>query len=260
MEKGTGSFGIVVPIHNGENHIRILLERLENTLESDCRLILVDDGSTDGSWVLIKELTGSKTSTITPYGVRLDGNRGQQSAIVAGLTACRDIPVITMDDDLSHPPELIPDLLAALEAGADLAYADPPRRPGRFLRRTASTLHRWHMSLVTGSSTDIGVGSFRGMTAALTTRILESPSSWPYLSAIALGLRPPPVTAMVPSPLWQTGACGRIGIMSLLKMEIRIGIHHGFPARAVRKGLTNDPTVRTLLAEAESWITERTDR
>lgn len=248
---------VVVPVHNGEDHIHSLTAALGGLGYPDCRLILVDDGSGDGSWNRIRNVCVSPPSGLKVAGVRLDRNRGQQSALLAGLTGCRDDStggIITMDDDLSHPVSLIPDLLEALDRGADLVYADPPARPGSLLRRLASRMHQLHLALLTGSSPKLKVGSYRGMSPALVRSILDSPFNWPYLSAMALDCRPKPDWAMVASPSWPRGHLGRFSIGRLLRLELRLFVHYGPWSRLGRRSVS--PPTPDTGSVAAGWIAE----
>ncbi len=213
-------FHIVIPVHNGASLLPDLLRSLNDLSAPSAQIVLVDDGSSDESWEIISGSSGIQ-------GIKLDKNRGQQSAILAALTICRDQTVITMDDDLSHPLQTIPLLLRAIEDGADLAYARPPRRPGSPLRRLSSRMHQIHMSRLTGSPFSLRVGSYRALSPNVVNRILSAPLSLPYLSAQALSLRPAPSAVMVDCPPFTPGNHGRFSLLSLLKMEYRLAAAYG---------------------------------
>jgi dolichol-phosphate mannosyltransferase len=92
---------------------------LETTGEA-WELVLVDDGSTDGTWTAIEVAANAEPRI---RGIRLSRNFGHQLALTAGLSVARGDGVITMDSDLQHPPEVIPALLAAARGGSDVVYA-----------------------------------------------------------------------------------------------------------------------------------------
>jgi glycosyltransferase involved in cell wall biosynthesis len=92
---------------------------LETTGEA-WELVLVDDGSTDGTWEAIEAAANAEPRV---RGIRLSRNFGHQLALTAGLSVARGDGVITMDSDLQHPPEVIPALLTAARAGSDVVYA-----------------------------------------------------------------------------------------------------------------------------------------
>ena len=95
-------------------------------------LVLVDDGSTDGSAVLIEQLA-AEDPAVRP--VHLSRNFGHQAAVTAGLELARGAAAITIDADLQDPPEVIPRLLGAWEAGADVVHGVRSERRGESRRR-----------------------------------------------------------------------------------------------------------------------------
>jgi len=260
----TPDYYILIPVHNGASLLPELLFFLTDLSAPSAEIVLVDDGSHDESWNLICRLAEQPPAGIHRIrGIRLDKNRGQQSALLAGLTTCRGKPVITMDDDLSHPPRTITGLLKAIEEGTQLAYALPPRRPGSALRRIFSRLHQLHMSIITNSSLSLRVGSYRGISPELTERILSGPLYFPYISAQALSLRPAPSAAMVPSSPFPGGTRGRITSFSLLKLEYRLAAAYGplgILLRNFQKKTTSESSAGGQNAEeiARTWITEET--
>jgi glycosyltransferase involved in cell wall biosynthesis len=205
----------------------------------------------------------SQTVSIKCRGIRLDHRRGQQSALLAGMVEMRRRTLITMDDDLSHPVESIRELMKVLSAGADLAYAEPSRRPGNLFRRIASRMHQLHMSYLTGSSPKIRVGSFRAMSAGMVDRILDAPMPFPYLSAQALILNPKPQVVTVETPEWKTGSPGRFSFKALIRLEFNLARHYSPAVRRIRKILRQtqqaDRLQRTEAVVSE-WIAERTNR
>jgi polyisoprenyl-phosphate glycosyltransferase len=90
------------------------------TVGEDWEVVLVDDGSRDGTWGVIEEVSSTDSRI---RGIRLSRNFGHQLALTAGLSVARGDGVITMDSDLQHPPEAIPAILAAARAGNDVVYA-----------------------------------------------------------------------------------------------------------------------------------------
>ncbi len=110
---------ILIPVNNEEQNIAPLLERISKAVlplsSFRFEVLFVDDGSTD---LTIKKI-GECTLLPTGY-IQLSRNFGHQAALEAGLQhACGDA-VISMDGDLQHPPEIIPDMLAAYAQGADI--------------------------------------------------------------------------------------------------------------------------------------------
>ena len=112
---------VVVPMLDAETRINELYQPLADVLAGMGRaseIILVDDGSTDGTWMAIERLAAVDPGV---NGVRLAGNVGQTSALCAGFSVARGRLVVIMDDDLETDPAGLLPLLAAVEAGADFA-------------------------------------------------------------------------------------------------------------------------------------------
>lgn len=160
----TAPCSVVIPIYNEADVLPVLYQRVTSTMErigGPYELIFVDDGSSDGSTELLRELR-AKDSRVKV--VRFSRNFGHQIAITAGLDYSTGDPVIMMDGDLQDPPEVIPELLAQWRAGNQIVFAVRASRRGEslFKRATASMFYRILRRLTT---TDIPVdaGDFRLM-------------------------------------------------------------------------------------------------
>ena len=109
---------VVVPTYNEAGSVTGLAERLHATLGArEWELVIVDDGSPDGT----ADVAAALAPRIPVTVVRRAGKAGLASAVVAGFAAARGDILVVMDADLSHPPETVPELVAAVENGADLA-------------------------------------------------------------------------------------------------------------------------------------------
>ena len=109
---------VVVPTYNEAGSVPKLAERLHAALGGrDWELVIVDDGSPDGT----ADIAAALAPRIPTNVVRRAGKGGLASAVIAGFAAARGDILVVMDADLSHPPELVPALLSAIEDGADLA-------------------------------------------------------------------------------------------------------------------------------------------
>lgn len=121
---------VVVPVYRSALTIDMLLTRLRavlNPLAIDYEIVLVDDGSPDGSWAAIQAARERDNQRIV--AVQLMRNYGQHNALMCGLGLARGEVVVTMDDDLQNPPEEIPRLLKELRSRElDLVYGVPDRR------------------------------------------------------------------------------------------------------------------------------------
>src|ERR1700756_2298911 len=123
---------VVVPVYNSEGSLTPLVERLAAVLPGAAaggEILLVNDGSRDRSWDVIRELAARHAGV---RGIRMLRNFGQHNALLAGTRAARYAITITMDDDLQHQPEEIPKLLARLAEGADVVYGTATTLPHGF--------------------------------------------------------------------------------------------------------------------------------
>ncbi|MCL6433420.1 MAG: glycosyltransferase family 2 protein [Leptolyngbyaceae cyanobacterium HOT.MB2.61] len=142
---------VVVPIRDEFESLPPLIDAIANTLK-DHRLfyeiICVDDGSTDGSTDLLKQLAQSRTDL---RAVILRRNYGQTAAIAAGFSHARGQTVVTIDGDLQNDPVDIPILLAKLEEGFDLVSGwRKERRDAPLTRLLPSKIANWVIGQVTG--------------------------------------------------------------------------------------------------------------
>ncbi|MFY9470047.1 MAG: glycosyltransferase family 2 protein [Solirubrobacterales bacterium] len=153
---------VVAPLHNEEAALPQLIARLRRTLEAlpyEWEVILVDDGSSDGTWRL---LTNEATADARFRGLRLTRNFGHQRALSAGLDVADGDAIISMDGDLQHPPEVLPTLIAKSLEGHDVVYAirSEDDREGWFKIHTARLFY-WLFNLLTRLDLPPGAGDFR---------------------------------------------------------------------------------------------------
>ena len=157
---------VVVPVYNSADTILELVERIEKVLLNEHRpfeMILVDDGSRDGSW---KQITAAADSRPSIVPVRLTRNFGQHNALLCGLRKARYETTVTIDDDLQHPPEEIPRLLKCLTE-ADVVYGAPTTQQHGFLRNLASTMTKIALSRAMGAENARHLSAFRAFRTSL---------------------------------------------------------------------------------------------
>lgn len=138
--EGCINLSIVVPVYNSEKILVELFERIKNTLDNikvNFDIVFVDDGSKDSSWKEIKTLKQRYSDNIT--GVKLAKNFGQHNATICGFNFCKGDLVLTMDDDLQHPPEEIPKLIDKInQTHSDIVYGIFINKKHSFLRNLGS--------------------------------------------------------------------------------------------------------------------------
>jgi glycosyltransferase involved in cell wall biosynthesis len=161
------SVSVVIPVYRSERTLPALLERLHLVLASrnaPFEIILVNDGSPDGSWDVIENLAIRWPEVV---GVALSRNYGQHNALLCGIRRARHEIVLTMDDDLQHPPEDAPCLLAMLTNDVDVVYGTPHHEPHGRWRDAASVMVKWALRYVVGAKTARHVSAFRAFRTKL---------------------------------------------------------------------------------------------
>ena len=152
---------MVIPVYNSELILPALIKRLEpvlSSLASQYEAVLVNDGSRDQSWKVIQDLARS-----CPWirGINLMRNYGQHNALLCGIRTARFDLLVTMDDDLQHPPEEIHKLVAKLDEGFEAVYGYPEHERHGFLRDIASGMTKLALQRSMGTETARHVSAFR---------------------------------------------------------------------------------------------------
>jgi undecaprenyl-phosphate 4-deoxy-4-formamido-L-arabinose transferase len=158
---------IVVPVYNSEGSLRSLVERLQPVLEARAapfEIVFVNDGSRDRSWAVVTELARAHGFV---RGLNLMRNYGQHNALLCGIRAAAHDVIVTMDDDLQHPPEELEVLLAALGEDCDVVYGTPRSEPHGLLRGLASRLTKLALQHAMGAATASTVSALRCFRAPL---------------------------------------------------------------------------------------------
>jgi undecaprenyl-phosphate 4-deoxy-4-formamido-L-arabinose transferase len=161
------ALSVVVPVYNSERTLQALAERLVGALEPldrEYEIVLVNDGSDDGSWDAIVALA-RKDSRIR--GLDLVHNYGQHNALLAGARAARNPITVTLDDDLQNPPEEIPKLLEKLEEGHDLVYGKALEEQHGLARNLATRLTKLALRAAIGGDIAGKVSAYRAFRTPL---------------------------------------------------------------------------------------------
>lgn len=153
MEEGKGGtdLSVVIPVFNEEESLPVLVPRIlgvvaENHLGLE-QIILVDDGSTDGSWEIMRRLA-SEHAEIT--AVRLRRNFGKATALNIGINAATASIIITMDADLQDDPSELPRFIEAIEDGHDLVSGWKKMRYDPLSKTLPSRLFNWATAVLSG--------------------------------------------------------------------------------------------------------------
>ena len=158
---------VVIPVYRSEFILPELVRRLESVLSKitpDYEVVLVDDSSPDHSWDVIYQLA-QRYPWVRSLSLML--NYGQHNALLCGIRAAQYGVIVTMDDDLQHPPEEIPELLAALDQGYDVVYGTPEHEQHGLGRDLASMITKLALQNVMGTEIARQVCAFRAFRAAV---------------------------------------------------------------------------------------------
>lgn len=175
---------VVIPVFNSEQTIGELVPRLAGVLRGmGCpfEVVLVDDGSADGSLDVVRNLVETVPGVV---GVALSRNFGQHNALIAGIAQSRYDIVVTMDDDLQQLPEEVPRLIGALTADVDLVYGVPVEEEHGFWRSSASRIVKWSLATAVGAEAAQSVSAFRAFRGALRPVLTESRDAFVSLDVL----------------------------------------------------------------------------
>ena len=153
---------VVIPMMNEEQNVGPLVDRLTEQLKdlnTPYEIILVNDGSRDGTW---ERIASAAREDPRIKGISLSRNFGHQHALLSGLRFSSGKAIVTMDGDLQHPPELIKDLLAAWTSGYKIVNTKRvSHKKTSFLKRQSSLYFYKMFSFLSGIPIHEGSSDFR---------------------------------------------------------------------------------------------------
>lgn len=182
-------YSIVVPVYNSEKTLRDLHERVAKVFDEDLHLpfelVLVDDGSQDKSWEIMEELHEADPRVKIIQHMR---NFGQHRALMCGLAHVSGEHVITMDDDLQHPPEQISVLVDAMQnnASVDVVIGAYKIKQHSAFRNLGTYVINRITSYVFNKDSNLKLTSFRIMRRVVAEEILKSKHHNPRVGQILL--------------------------------------------------------------------------
>jgi dolichol-phosphate mannosyltransferase len=191
------ALSIVVPCYNEEACLAALHERVgavaRKAVGDVYELVLVNDGSRDGSWEIMKNLAAKDARVVA---VNLSRNHGHQLALTAGLDLANGDTILIIDADLQDPPELLSAMLATMrETGADVVYGVRKSRSGdtAFKRATAHGFYRL-LSRATEVDIPLDAGDFRLMSRRALDALLAMPEQARFIRGMVawIGFRQVP--------------------------------------------------------------------
>ncbi len=226
------TYSVVVPVFNSEAVVGETVDRIVQTFEAaglSYQLVLVNDGSRDGSWEVI-----AAKARANPHLVAIDllRNFGQHHANLAGFRDSVGDYVITMDDDLQNPPDQVLHLIDTAMAGHDVVFGRFERKRAPFYRRTGTALIGLINRRVFAQPPGLAVSNFRILRRDVVDRISASRTAHPYVTGQALMYSRNPTDVVVrhdPRPVGRSN----YGLVRILRLVFAILFSYSlFPLRA----------------------------
>jgi len=238
---------IVIPVYNSADLIGATIDEVVGYCDEQdlsFQLLLINDGSTDGSWKVLAD-RAQQDQRIT--SIDLLRNYGQHTAVFAGLTLSSGDLVITMDDDLQNPATEIGTLIVKAQEGHDLVVGRYRQKHHAPYRRLGSRLIGGLNRRIFGKPKDFVIGNFRCMRRDLVDRIVAYSNPYPYITGLAIMFASRPINVDVehrPRP----GGSSNYGIRAITALVFRILFNYSsFPLRLV--------SVIGLIATVTSFVT-----
>ena len=179
------SLSIVVPVFNEREVLPELHRRVEAVmggLAVPYELVLVNDGSTDGSWETILSITCQDPRI---KAIKLSRNFGHQVAIMAGLHVTSGVAVVVMDADLQDPPEVIVELYRRYRDGYDVVFAQRRARQGEtFWKRITAKMFYRLMRQMTTLDIPVDTGDFRLMSRRVVDDLCRLQEHNPFIRGL----------------------------------------------------------------------------
>jgi polyisoprenyl-phosphate glycosyltransferase len=221
---------------SAEAFLTALTAQLDALTDLDVEILIVDDGSTDGTAAILREWQSRRADLSV---VSLSRNFGHQAAITAGLFSATGDAVVIMDSDLQDPPDLIPPMVEQWRSGADVVYAVRRERKGEsaFKRGTASAYYRMLRWL---SDTDIpaDTGDFRLVTREVVEALRSMPERDRYMRGMVAWVgfhqvplefdRPERAAGSTKYSLGRMMRLGTAGVVGFSDKPLYIAIGFGF--------------------------------
>ena len=223
---------VVVPVYNSELSLNELYRRLIKVLTKetdDFELVFVDDASFDRSFAILQRLRAGDGRVKV---IRLAKNYGQQQALFCGFQYITGDLVITIDDDLQHPPEEIPVLLREIEQGYDAVFGVPITRKHPRFRNWGSAMIGWALDLICRKPRAIRTSSFRALRANVIREICRTQRSFIYLAPLIFLATSKVANVNVRHEARKFGDSG-YNMLKLTKLAAKLIVYYSFSGRLI---------------------------
>lgn len=181
-------YSIIVPVYNSEQSIPILYKQLVEVfheMDKNFEIIFIDDSSKDHSYEVMKELYCNNSNVKI---VQLSKNFGQHKAIICGLSFADGEFIITMDDDLQHPPAEIPKMINAIQnhPEIDVVIGSYDTKKHNFIRNLGTYAMNFVSSYIFKRDSKIKLTSFRLMRRFVAQALLDADTVTPRIGSMIL--------------------------------------------------------------------------
>ncbi|MBI5219671.1 MAG: glycosyltransferase family 2 protein [Bacteroidia bacterium] len=175
---------IVIPVYNSQGNLKELNRQIRDALQGvEYELILVNDGSTDNSWDIIKELVKNEKNITA---VNLRKNFGQDNALMAGLKFVTGHYIVIMDDDLQHSPYDILTLYNKCREGYDICYARFMKKNQTVWKNFGSRMNGAFARFLLQKPKGVYMSPFKIVRSEVVKEILKYSGPFPYLEGLLL--------------------------------------------------------------------------
>jgi glycosyltransferase involved in cell wall biosynthesis len=179
---------VVVPVYRSADILPMLVDRIAEALGDAAtagkfEIVLVCDASPDKSWDVIEALAHEHAFV---RGVCLRRNTGQHNATMAGLHFAAGTFIAIIDDDLQHPPEAIPRMLAELERGFDVCYTRYVHRQHAIWKRFGSWINDVCAGLLLDKPRGLYLSSFKALRREIAVEIIKYDGPYAYVDGLIL--------------------------------------------------------------------------
>jgi undecaprenyl-phosphate 4-deoxy-4-formamido-L-arabinose transferase len=217
---------VVIPVYNSENTLYELYERITKTLRSLCadryEILLIDDGSKDQSFLKMQQLHERDARVKI---IRLTENFGQQNALMCGFHYAQGEYIVTLDDDLQHPPEEIKKLVLKLHEGYDVAFGIPFEKKHSFYRNVGTKMISYLFNKICSKPKYIYVSSFRAIKKEVIKEIIKDKTSFVYLAPIIFRITNHAANVFVRHDARKYGK-SNYNLWKLLKLFVKLVINY----------------------------------
>ncbi|KAF0135282.1 MAG: undecaprenyl-phosphate 4-deoxy-4-formamido-L-arabinose transferase [Candidatus Saganbacteria bacterium] len=177
-------YSIVMPVYNSEQMLEdvcLSVNAVFNKLRLAYEIILVNDGSRDNSWQVMKKLNAADPKIKI---LKLTRNFSEHNAVIAGLKYVRGDFAIVMDDDGQNPPEEIPKLIDEINKGYDVVFANYKVKKHSFFRNLGSAFNDRVATILLKKPRGLYLCSFKIFSRVLINEIIKYRGPYPYIDGL----------------------------------------------------------------------------